>query len=190
MTAQKVTLFNSQCSFRRIVKAISEPGVLVTLPKVAGFNCTTLATASTLLTLASNKTPLFISESIDNPLLLKTLCLQTNVPVTKEINQAYFALLSARGFNHDLMQFSCGSETEPEKSAIIILEVESMHDGKCLKLRGPGIKTHRIISPLLPRRVIKYLCKRPHSFPMGLDFLFTYGKKLLAIPRTTHVEEC
>ncbi|MEQ9843877.1 phosphonate C-P lyase system protein PhnH [Pectobacterium brasiliense] len=44
--------------------------------------------------------------------------------------------------------------------------------------------------PRLPGSVRDYLCNRPHAFPTGLDFLFTSGKKLFAIPRSTHVEEC
>ncbi len=139
---------------------------------------------------SSHTTPLFIDPKIGNPLLLRTLCLHTNVPIATRLDDADFVLLSGNRFSYDLMALSCGSEVEPEKSTTVIVEVEGMHDGPCLKLTGPGIKTHRIISPRLPGSVRDYLCNRPHAFPTGLDFLFTSGKKLFAIPRSTHVEEC
>ncbi|KHN49394.1 phosphonate C-P lyase system protein PhnH [Pectobacterium fontis] len=190
MTGFAHPVFGTQLCFRKIVKAMSEPGSLVTVPSVSGLESMSSATAATLLTLTSHTTPLFIDPRIGNPLLLRTLCLHTNVPIATTFEDAYFVLLSGNAFSYDLMALSCGSEAEPEKSTTVILEVEGMHDGPCLKLTGPGIKTHRIISPRLPGSVRNYLCSRPHTFPTGLDFLFTSGKKLFAIPRSTHVEEC
>lgn len=190
MTGFAHPVFGTQLCFRKIVKAMSEPGSLVTVPNVSGLESMSSATAATLLTLTSHTTPLFIDPKIGNPLLLRTLCLHTNVPIATRLDDADFVLLSGNRFSYDLMALSCGSEVEPEKSTTVIVEVEGMHDGPCLKLTGPGIKTHRIISPRLPGSVRDYLCNRPHVFPTGLDFLFTSGKKLFAIPRSTHVEEC
>ncbi|MEQ6970455.1 phosphonate C-P lyase system protein PhnH [Pectobacterium polaris] len=190
MTGFAHPVFGTQLCFRKIVKAMSEPGSLVTVPNVSGLESMSSATAATLLTLTSHTTPLFIDPKIGNPLLLRTLCLHTNVPIATTLDGADFVLLSGNRFSYDLMALSCGSEVEPEKSTTVIVEVEGMHDGPCLKLTGPGIKTHRIISPRLPVSVRDYLCNRPHAFPTGLDFLFTSGKKLFAIPRSTHVEEC
>ncbi|MBN3254956.1 phosphonate C-P lyase system protein PhnH [Pectobacterium brasiliense] len=190
MTGFAHPVFGTQLCFRKIVKAMSEPGSLVTVPNVSGLESMSSATAATLLTLTSHTTPLFIDPKIGNPLLLRTLCLHTNVPIATRLDEADFVLLSGNRFSYDLMALSCGSEAEPEKSTTVIVEVEGMHDGPCLKLTGPGIKTHRIISPRLPGGVRDYLCNRPHAFPTGLDFLFTSGKKLFAIPRSTHVEEC
>jgi len=34
------------------------------------------------------------------------------------------------------------------------------------------------------------LLNRPHRFPLGLDFMFTCGDELIALPRTTRVEVC
>lgn len=190
MTGFAHPVFGTQLCFRKIVKAMSEPGSLVTVPNVSNLESLSSATVATLLTLTSHATPLFIDPQMSNPQLLRTLSLHTNVPIITTLENADFALLSGNPSSYDLMALSCGSEIEPEKSATVILEVEGMHDGTCLKLTGPGIKTHRIISPRLPSSVRDYLCNRPHAFPTGLDFLFTSGKKLFGIPRSTHVEEC
>ncbi|OSN10733.1 carbon-phosphorus lyase subunit PhnH [Lonsdalea iberica] len=190
-------VFGTQACFRKIVKAMSEPGVTVTVPGIEGLDNISSSTIAVLLTLTSPKTPLFIDRNISNPLLLRTLCLHTNVPITSNAAEAYFVLLNgktntfdSRPIQHDLMCFPCGNEVEPEKSATIILEVDGLNNGRLLKLSGPGVNNVKIISPHLPSAIRRYLCERPHPFPMGLDFLFTSGKKLLAIPRTTRVEEC
>ncbi|ECC7020622.1 carbon-phosphorus lyase subunit PhnH, partial [Salmonella enterica] len=42
----------------------------------------------------------------------------------------------------------------------------------------------------LPDCLLHELTERPHPFPLGVDLLLTCGERLLAIPRTTHVEVC
>ena len=42
----------------------------------------------------------------------------------------------------------------------------------------------------LPECIIHELTERPHPFPLGIDLILTCGERLLAIPRTTHVEVC
>ena len=42
----------------------------------------------------------------------------------------------------------------------------------------------------LDRLIIDELTERPHPFPLGIDLILTCGERLLAIPRTTHVEVC
>ncbi|OSN01884.1 MULTISPECIES: phosphonate C-P lyase system protein PhnH [Lonsdalea] len=189
--------FGTQACFRKIVKAMSEPGVTVNVPGVEGLDNISSSTIAVLLTLTSHKTQLFIDNNISNPLLLRTLCLHAHVPITASASEAHYALLNGQmqyfdrhPNNFDLMTFSCGNEMTPEKSTTIILEVDGLNNGRCLKLSGPGVNNVKIISPHLPAPIRRYLCERPHAFPMGLDFLFTSGKKLLAIPRTTRVEEC
>ncbi len=48
----------------------------------------------------------------------------------------------------------------------------------------------RMIAPQLPECLIHELTERPHPFPLGVDLILTCGERLLAIPRTTHVEVC
>lgn len=182
MTGFAHPVFGTQLCFRKIVKAMSEPGSLVTVPNVSGLESMSSATAATLLTLTSHTTPLFIDPKIGNPLLLRTLCLHTNVPIATRLNDADFVLLSGNRFSYDLMALSCGSEAEPEKSTTVIVEVEGMHDGPCLKLTGPGIKTHRIISPVCPVASETTCATAP--MPSRQDWIFSLrlGKSSLRSP--------
>ncbi|MNH46920.1 Alpha-D-ribose 1-methylphosphonate 5-triphosphate synthase subunit PhnH [compost metagenome] len=70
------------------------------------------------------------------------------------------------------------------------MQITALEGGKLLRLRGPGIETHRTIAPQLPATLLDYLLERPQRFPLGLDILLTCGERLIAIPRTTHVEVC
>ena len=47
-----------------------------------------------------------------------------------------------------------------------------------------------MVAPQLPECIIHELTERPHPFPLGIDLILTCGERLLAIPRTTHVEVC
>ncbi len=78
----------------------------------------------------------------------------------------------------------------PETSATLIFEVPSLNGGLTLRLTGPGMREPRAIAPQLPECIIHELTERPHPFPLGIDLILTCGERLLAIPRTTHVEVC
>ena len=58
---------DAQHSFRRLLKAMSEPGVIVSLHQLKhGWQPLNLATTSVLLTLADNDTPVWLSGSVSN----------------------------------------------------------------------------------------------------------------------------
>ena len=59
-----------------------------------------------------------------------------------------------------------------------------------LRLTGAGIAEERMSAPQLPECILHDLPERPHPFPLGIDLILTCGERLLAIPRTTHVEVC
>ncbi|MBL2824467.1 carbon-phosphorus lyase subunit PhnH, partial [Klebsiella pneumoniae] len=72
----------------------------------------------------------------------------------------------------------------------LIVQLASLSGGRMLRLTGAGIAEERMIAPQLPDCIIDELTERPHPFPLGIDLILTCGERLLAIPRTTHVEVC
>jgi alpha-D-ribose 1-methylphosphonate 5-triphosphate synthase subunit PhnH len=78
----------------------------------------------------------------------------------------------------------------PELATSVIVQLDGLSGGTALRLTGPGIESERVITPQLPDAVRQYLLNRPHRFPLGLDFMFTCGDELIAVPRTTRVEVC
>ena len=85
---------------------------------------------------------------------------------------------------------SSGTAVAPEAGATLILQVVSLSGGRMLRLTGAGIAEERMIAPQLPECILHELTERPHPFPLGIDLILTCGERLLAIPRTTHVEVC
>lgn len=181
---------DAQYSFRRILKALSEPGSVVTLPTMPGFGVLGSASACVLLTLIDQDTPLWISPQLNNEALRQNLRFHTGAVLTDDPGSVSFALAGGSLDSATLLAFPCGDEMSPELATSVIVQIESIEGGQPLRLRGPGIEQERLISPLLPEAVSQYLLNRPHRFPLGLDFMFTCGERLLALPRTTRVEAC
>ncbi|BBG30392.1 phosphonate C-P lyase system protein PhnH [Zymobacter palmae] len=184
------SVIGTQHCFRRVAVAMSEPGTRVQVPDVAGTNTVSAAASAVLLTLTSHDTPLFIDPSFDDDALIQLLKLHTNPPLVTNPQEAQFALLNGREGVCDPSAFFCGTDEAPERSATLIVDVEQLTSFHELMLTGPGISTYRVISPVLPLALEGYLCSRPHAFPLGIDVIVTSGDELIAIPRTTQVEEC
>lgn len=182
---------DAQQSFRRLLKAMSEPGVIVSLHQLSqGWLPLNLATTSVLLTLADNDTPVWLSGALSNDIASQNLRFHTCAPLVEQPRQAVFAVADEHISHEQLNALSEGSAVAPETSATLILQVSSLSGGRMLRLTGAGIADERMVAPQLPECIIHELTERPHPFPLGIDLILTCGERLLAIPRTTHVEVC
>ena len=182
---------DAQQSFRRLLKAMSEPGVIVSLHQLSqGWLPLNLATTSVLLTLADNDTPVWLSNALHNDIVSQSLRFHTNAPLVEQPQQATFAVSSDTISSEQLNALCEGSAVAPETSATLIVQVSSLSGGRMLRLTGAGIAEERMIAPQLPSCILHELTERPHPFPLGVDLILTCGERLLAIPRTTHVEVC
>ncbi|MFB4356555.1 phosphonate C-P lyase system protein PhnH [Pantoea sp. BS_4] len=179
---------DAQHAFRRILKAMSEPGVMVSLPLQQGWGALSPAATAVLLTLVDQESPLWLDPQVDNQTLRDNLRFHTGAPIT-DSTDAVFALSHATA-QPNPADFSAGDNLAPEKSTTLIIEVPALNGGLALRLTGPGLREARAIAPQLPESVIDYLRARPHPFPQGVDLIFTCGEAMMAVPRTTHVEVC
>ncbi|MDR9892641.1 phosphonate C-P lyase system protein PhnH [Pseudenterobacter timonensis] len=190
-TAFTLPVHDAQQSFRRLLKAMSEPGVIVALHQIKhGWQPLNLATTSLLLTLADNDTPVWISGAINNDIVSSNLRFHTGAPLVEQPQQAVFAVADDQISHEQLNVLSAGTAVAPETSATLIVQVTSLSGGRMLRLTGAGIADERMVAPQLPECLIHELTERPHPFPLGIDLILTCGERLLAIPRTTHVEVC
>ncbi|MCI4214768.1 phosphonate C-P lyase system protein PhnH [Dickeya dianthicola] len=179
---------DAQYTFRRILKAMSEPGVVVSLDHDNGWDGLSSSATAVVLTLMDRETPLWLDPVLSQEVLLSNLRFHTGVKLVEREAAAFALLPVSRELS--LAGFAAGDEMAPENSATLVLEVPALGGGRALRLIGPGIAEARMIAPQLPASVLDYLEHRPHAFPAGLDFLFTCGSTLMALPRTTHVEVC
>ncbi|KHS87980.1 carbon-phosphorus lyase complex subunit [Pectobacterium brasiliense] len=179
---------DAQCAFRRILKAVSEPGVMVTLLLQQGWGRLSPASTAVMLTLVDRDTPLWLDDALDDESLRSNLRFHTGAILTRD-ESAAFALLHVSSAIA-LSRFSAGDVMSPEKSTTAIIEISGLTGGTPLRLSGPGLETSRVVEPQLPPDMLRYLCHRPDPFPQGIDLMFTCADALMALPRTTHVEVC
>jgi len=187
----------AQQTFRRLLKAMSEPGEMVRIPPLAPLGSLCPATHAVCLTLLDSQTPLWLSDGFADSQIRRNLHFHTGMPLTTDPAAAHFAL--ARGDEIDALErFSRGSAEYPEQGCTLVIQLESLAGGRdsgsaatTLQLSGPGIENSRRLNLTgLGQPLVDYLVQRPDSFPWGLDFIFTEGRSLVAIPRTTQVEVC
>ncbi len=122
---------DAQHSFRRLLKAMSEPGVIVALHQLKrGWQPLNIATTSVLLTLADNDTPVWLSTPLNNDIVNQSLRFHTNAPLVSQPEQATFAVTDEAISSEQLNALSTGTAVAPEAGATLILQVASLSGGR------------------------------------------------------------
>ncbi|MCX8957676.1 phosphonate C-P lyase system protein PhnH [Erwinia psidii] len=179
---------DAQRTFRLVLKAMSEPGQIVTFTDCPDWQPLSPAICAALLTLADRDTPLYLTPLLCNEQICHNLRFHTGVTLTEQPAEAELAVLDEAFPARLLEAFACGNSESPHNSTTLLIDLPTFTDAPPLRISGPGIEFPRTVNLPLPEAVRGYLLQRPTPFPLGLDFIFTRGRQLLAIPRTTHVE--
>lgn len=183
---------DAQRCFRQVLKALSEPGSKVELFNHLGFTPLNPVVSQVMLTLCDSHTGIYLSPSLaiknnDTEEAIVNLAFHNGVPCAP-LNKADFIVVSA----HQAIDFSqckAGSDSRPEQSATILVQIDSFTQGPKFRISGPGIEFPiEVQLGNLSDSFIAYLCKPTNSYPLGLDFMFCTQHALLAISRTTKLE--
>jgi alpha-D-ribose 1-methylphosphonate 5-triphosphate synthase subunit PhnH len=87
-----------------------------------------------------------------------------------------------------LSSFSFGSSEYPDRSTTLILQVESLGEGRAFELQGPGIDgTAKLQAKIQPRDLFERLAVNATLFPRGIDVVLVHEDSIVAIPRTTRL---
>lgn len=170
-------------AFRQAAAALSEPGTIHEagsrpLPPLNA------AAYALCLTLLDTDTPLWLAPSLDTPAIRSNLAFHCACPLIRDPRSAAFALLTPRDLDV-LSVLEPGTDRDPHLSCTVLMLLDRLDDGPIIALRGPGILDARSVSPPLP---LEFWCKRSAiAFPRGLDFFFTAGRQMMALPRSTRV---
>ncbi|MBQ2260372.1 MAG: phosphonate C-P lyase system protein PhnH [Loktanella sp.] len=166
-------------AFRAIMNATAQPGTIWQVAGAMPPAPVSVAAGVALLTLCDPETPLFLGASIDSPGLRDWITFHCGAPLVSA-DQARFAL----GIWDDLPldDFALGTAEYPDRSATLIVELHALTDQGAV-LRGPGIKDQAQLS--LPETAA--FQRNNALFPLGLDFIFTCGDRLAALPRSTRI---
>ncbi len=166
-------------AFRAIMTAMAQPGTICTVAGVTPPAPLSVAAGVALLTLCDPETPLFLAARQDSAVLRDWITFHCGAPLVPA-TQAQFALGAWDDLPLDA--FALGTAEYPDRSATLIVELPELTSTGPV-LRGPGIKDQARLC--LPE--MKVFQRNNALFPLGLDFIFTCGDRLAALPRSTRV---
>jgi alpha-D-ribose 1-methylphosphonate 5-triphosphate synthase subunit PhnH len=181
-------VFDSQRCFRSILDAMSHPGSvqamavdLVPPPPLRP------STAAIALTLLDFETHIWtdLPETSEAALWLRFHC------GCKWENKAaaQFALITCPDPLPALETFYAGHEDSPGNSATLIVQVEDFQPGGSKVFKGPGIAgENRLDIAGLPEEFWDFWKHNRRFYPLGVDVIFSAGRKCVGLPRTTAVE--
>lgn len=168
-------------SFRKIMNVMARPGIIEELCVAVPPAPLSTAAGSLLLTLCDAQTPIYLAGKFDNAAIKQWITFHCNSPFSDAENSMF--ALGAWEDLQPLHDFPIGTPEYPDRSATLIVEMEDLTAGGA-ELSGPGIKdTHQLSLP-----EVTAFQKNAMLFPLGLDFYFTSGEKIAALPRTTKVK--
>ncbi len=103
----------SQQAFRLILKALSEPGYIVTLPASPAWGALNAASTAALLTLADQETPIQLCLALESEQVLTNIRFHSGAPLANNSEEVCFALFDAQLQATDLQALPHGSEISP-----------------------------------------------------------------------------
>lgn len=179
-------IHTSQQYFRHILHAMSEPGTPVTLAQSPVWQQLNAASVGVLLTLCDQNTPVYLSPSLAQTDTSAAVQFHTHAAIT-HAEAAQFVFVQASEFN--AAAYMHGDEIYPEQSATVVIQVEGLTGGTTLTLTGAGIQTEKTIAPVLSEALLDYYRTQGQRYPLGIDTILTCGTQLMAIPRSTRLQE-
>ncbi|RXZ38512.1 phosphonate C-P lyase system protein PhnH [Oxalobacteraceae bacterium CAVE-383] len=183
---------DAQSTFRTVLKALSEPGLIQTIAKDVECPAPMFAsTAALCLTLADFETSVWLDRDADNAALIAYLRFHCGCRLAGAMAEAGFAVVTdARqlGAGYALEKFAQGTMEYPDRSTTLFVQVPGLDDGPTRYLSGPGIAhRHAVNVSGLPECFDAMWQKNTAGFPMGVDLVFCHGPRILGLPRTTAI---
>lgn len=170
----------SAAAFRAIMEAMARPGTQQPILGAQPPTPISAAAGAVILTLCDTETPLYLAGAYDTANVRSWIAFHTGAPMAGPAD-CQFAL----GTWDALMPISdypIGTSEYPDRSTTLIVEMSELSSNGAT-LKGPGIKTNAILS--LPCTAT--FQQNAAHFPLGVDFIFTCGDTLAALPRSTEV---
>lgn len=171
---------DSARAFRSIMTAMAQPGDIKTVVGANPPAPLSRAAGTLVLTLCDPDTPIYLAGKCDSPALREWIAFHVGAPIVDPA-RAMFAV-GEWGALQPISAYSIGSAEFPDRSASLIVESTVLKsEGQILE--GPGIEFTTKFR--LPETTV--FIKNATCFPQGLDFYFTAGDQLAALPRSTKV---
>jgi alpha-D-ribose 1-methylphosphonate 5-triphosphate synthase subunit PhnH len=182
-------VLSAQSTFRSVMEAMARPGgVQRVAAEVGAVPGLTSAAAAIALTLFDHDTPIWLDPRLAATGVAEWLKFHTGAPVTAESPEASFALVTNAASLPGLERFALGSSEYPDRSTTVILQVESLSEGRAYELQGPGIDgVTTLNATIAPDDLFDRLAVNAKLFPRGVDVVLVHDDAIVAIPRTTRL---
>jgi alpha-D-ribose 1-methylphosphonate 5-triphosphate synthase subunit PhnH len=182
-------VMGSQQVFRAVLDAMARPGSVaeldVSLTAPAPLN---LATTALLLALVDGETPLWLDGAAATGAVMDYARFHCGCRLTAGPRDAAFAVIADVAQMPSLSSFAAGNDEYPDRSATLIVQVPSLTGGRALGLTGPGIHDKAKLAVAgLPSAFSDWWRDNQVMFPCGVDMIFTNGKRVVALPRSTRL---
>lgn len=166
-------------AFRSVMEAMARPGTIQDIEGAAPPALLSPAMGAVLLTLCDTETPIYLAGNMDFQAARAWLAFHTGAPF---VGPAHCVFAVGKWDTlAPLAVYPIGTSEYPDRSATLIVECSEFAAGATLT--GLGIKDQATLS--LP--VVEAFQVNQTLFPLGLDFIFTCGERLAALPRSTKV---
>ncbi len=168
-------------AFRAVMNVMARPGLIEVLTGAEPPAPMSRAAGTLALTLLDGNTPVHLAGALDCPDLRDWITFHTGAPFAGREHAAY-----AFGEWDDLLPlngYPIGNPEYPDRGTTLVVEMPALETTGAT-LRGPGIKDTAALN--LPDPAA--LQANAMQFPLGLDFFFTCGDRIAALPRSTKVE--
>jgi alpha-D-ribose 1-methylphosphonate 5-triphosphate synthase subunit PhnH len=183
-------VLSAQTTFRSVMDAMARPGnVQQVVAGVGAPGSVMRGTAAIALTLFDHDTPIWLDAKLSETAeVAKWLKFHSSAPVVADCSIASFALIGDGAALPDLNRFSFGSNDYPDRSTTLILQVESLTQGREYRLSGPGIESIALLrATIAPKDLFDRLAINAALFPRGIDVVLVADDAIVAIPRTTRL---
>ena len=180
----------AQTVFRAVMDAMARPGTVHKLPSLSPPPAPLRpVAAAVVLALLDHDTPLWLDPALQASSAVRGwLGFHTGAPLAHTPADAHFALVAAPGELLALENFAQGSQEYPDRSATLILQVDSLSAGPLLRLSGPGIKDAAELAPTpMPRHFVEQWRQNRGRFPRGIDIVLAAPEGIACLPRTTRL---
>jgi alpha-D-ribose 1-methylphosphonate 5-triphosphate synthase subunit PhnH len=185
------SVHDAQITFRSILAALSEPGLIQNLPvQPAAPGPLHSATTAVCLTLADYETPLWLSASADIAAVQSYLRFHCGCPLVDAPAAAAFAVILDGEEGIALERFAQGSMEYPDRSTTLLIQVTTLEAGLARRISGPGIAASRELRVGgLPPDFDAQWRENTAAFPLGVDVIFCCGNAIVGLPRTTQIHD-
>jgi alpha-D-ribose 1-methylphosphonate 5-triphosphate synthase subunit PhnH len=183
-------VLGAQGVFRASMEAFARPGQ----PQGIGTDAAppapmTPELGALALTLCDHDTPLWLDPELRQSEPVRAwLAFHCGAPLTDEVGEAAFALVSDVALLPRLDGLAQGTDEYPDRSTTIVLACGMTE--QAVVLQGPGIRGElRTVLPLPDGDFLEQWAGNRARFPRGIDLLLVRNGTVTGLPRTTRISE-